>query len=115
MSEVELKQELDTAKAQLDQSNNMLKVANAKHSAANHSLGVALGESNDVKAANILYQEREKELMSKVQELTFKIQCLESKLVELEKENADLRKQLAELKQTPSTPEEPAHTDHLEL
>ena len=108
MSEVEMKQQLDNA-------NNMLKVANAKLSASNHSLGVALAESNDVKAANILYQEREKELMSKAQELEFKNQCLESKLVEVEKENADLRKQLAELKQTPATPEEPAHTDHLEL
>lgn len=112
MSEVDLKQQLDTVKAQLDQSNNMLKVANAKHSAANHSLGVALGESNDIKAANILYQEREKELMSKVQELTFKLDCLEKKLVELETENSNLKKELADLKE-PKV-QEPIE-DHLEL
>ena len=99
-SEVELKQQLDNA-------NNMLKVANAKLQAANHSLGTGLAENNDVKAANILFQEREKELMSKVQELTFKISALEGELLDAHRKVEELQKQLDEFKKPQS--------DHLEL
>lgn len=79
-------------KQQLDQANHMLKICNAKLSAANQSLGATLGQSNDIQAANILYQEREKELMSRCQELEFKCVCLEKKIVELEDELAALKK-----------------------
>jgi len=108
MSEVELQ-------AQLDNANNMLKVSNAKHSAANHSLGVALAESNDVKAANILYQEREKELMSKCQELEFKVKCLESKIVELENELSELKKPQENAVEPVHVPKEEVQADFLEL
>src|ERR1700688_907388 len=91
MSEVEMKQQLDNV-------NNMLRVANAKLQASNHSIGVSIAENNDVKAANILYQEREKELMSKVQELQFKITALEGELLQAHRKIEDLQNELDALK-----------------
>lgn len=84
MSEVELQQQLDNA-------NQMVKIGNAKLAAANQTLGSVLGQSNDVQAANILYQERERELMSKCSELQFKIDALEKEIVALKDEISKLK------------------------
>jgi hypothetical protein len=57
MSNEELNKELENYK-------NYLKIANAKIAAANHTLGLLMGENNELKASVILYQEKEKELIN---------------------------------------------------
>jgi hypothetical protein len=78
---------------QLDETKNLLKVANAKISAANHTLGCMLGDNNDLKATNILYQERERELMALNNELNQKILKLESEL-ELHSNNSENKQEV---------------------
>ncbi len=64
---------------ELNETKNLLKVANAKISAANHTLGCLMGENNDLKATNILYQEREKELVNHANSFELKLTELEAR------------------------------------
>ena len=73
MSNLELDKELEFLR-------NNLKIANAKISACNHTLGTLMGENNDLKATNILYQEKERELINQNNSLLNKISELENKI-----------------------------------
>lgn len=83
----------DLVLQELNEVKNLLKVANAKIQAANQTLGALMGENNELKAFNILMQQREQELCQQNGKLNDVILDLEKKLNDLtdskKDENAD--------------------------